>query len=81
MRRTRPGLRVLLVSGYAEEIVESGRDDSVPFLAKPFSAESLLTAVDAAMLTEPDAEASATAQLDAGAKIADPGPFPEGVAG
>jgi PAS domain S-box-containing protein len=46
---TRPGLRVLLVSGYAEEIVEGGRDDSVPFLAKPFSAESLLAAVDAAM--------------------------------
>jgi hypothetical protein len=40
---------VLLVSGYAEEIVEGGRDNSAPFLAKPFSAESLLTAVDAAM--------------------------------
>jgi len=49
LRASRPGLRVLLVSGYAEEIVEGGRDDSVPFLAKPFSAESLLTAVDAAM--------------------------------
>jgi DNA-binding response OmpR family regulator len=44
-----PGLRVLLVSGYAEEIVEGGRDDSLPFLAKPFSAESLLAAVDAAL--------------------------------
>ena len=56
LRRTRPGLRVLLVSGYAEEIVEGGRDDSVPFLAKPFSAESLLSAVDAALgpdTTEP----------------------------
>jgi PAS domain S-box-containing protein len=49
LRSTRPGLRVLLVSGYAEEIVEGGRDDSVPFLAKPFSAESLIAAVDAAM--------------------------------
>jgi hypothetical protein len=37
------------VSGYAEEIVESGRTDSLPFLAKPFTAESLLAAVDAAM--------------------------------
>jgi DNA-binding NtrC family response regulator len=49
LRSTRPGLKVLLVSGYAEEIVESGRTDSLPFLAKPFSAESLLAAVDAAM--------------------------------
>jgi DNA-binding NtrC family response regulator len=54
LRRTRPGLRVLLVSGYAEEIVEGGRDDSVPFLAKPFSAESLLTAVDAALASPVD---------------------------
>jgi PAS domain S-box-containing protein len=49
LRSRQPGLRVLLVSGYAEEIVEVGRDASVPFLAKPFSVESLLTAVDAAM--------------------------------
>ena len=49
LRASRAGLRVLLVSGYAEEIVEGGRDNSAPFLAKPFSAESLLTAVDAAM--------------------------------
>ena len=56
LRRSRPELRVLLVSGYAEEIVESGRDDSVPFLAKPFSAESLLIAVDAAMGTGLDAD-------------------------
>ena len=49
LRSSRPGLRVLLVSGYAEEIVEGGREDSVPFLAKPFSAESLLNAVDAAI--------------------------------
>jgi FixJ family two-component response regulator len=53
LRRTRPGLRVLLVSGYAEEIVEGGRDDLLPFLAKPFSADSLLTAVDAAMSPDP----------------------------
>jgi PAS domain S-box-containing protein len=53
LRQNRPGLHVLLVSGYAEEIVEGGRDDSVPFLAKPFSAESLLSAVDAAISPEP----------------------------
>ena len=52
LRARQPGLRVLLVSGYAEEIVESGREEW-PFLAKPFSAESLLAAVDAAM--SPDA--------------------------
>ena len=49
LRSRQPGLRVLLASGYAEEIVEGGRDDSQPFLAKPFSAESLLAAVDAAL--------------------------------
>ena len=49
LRSRQPGLRVLLVSGYAEEIVEVGRDASVPFLAKPFSVETLLAAVDAAM--------------------------------
>jgi PAS domain S-box-containing protein len=54
LRSRRPDLRVLLVSGYAEEIVESGRNDSLPFLAKPFSAESLLAAVDAAMETGRD---------------------------
>jgi PAS domain S-box-containing protein len=52
LRQRQPGLKVLLVSGYAQEIVEVGRDDSVPFLAKPFSVESLLTAVDAAMNRE-----------------------------
>jgi len=49
LRQRQPGLKVLLVSGYAEEIVEVGRDESVPFLAKPFSVESLLRAVDEAM--------------------------------
>ena len=67
LRRSRPGLRVLLVSGYAEEIVEGGRDDSVPFLAKPFSAESLLTAVDGALgpeseSTPPPQASNATGQ-------------------
>jgi CheY-like chemotaxis protein len=79
LRRSRPDLRVLLVSGYAEEIVESGRDDSVPFLAKPFSAESLLIAVDAAMGTTSDVEIiaapAATPDLLIGA-----GPLDKGVA-
>ena len=49
LRDRQPGLKVLLVSGYAEEIAVVGRDASVPFLAKPFSVESLLKAVDSAM--------------------------------
>jgi PAS domain S-box-containing protein len=65
LRSSRPGLRVLLVSGYAEEIVEGGRDDSLPFLAKPFSAESLLTAVDAA-LSPDDRAGSASERLGPG---------------
>jgi DNA-binding NtrC family response regulator len=60
LRRSRPGLRVLLVSGYAEEIVEGDRDDMLPFLAKPFSADSLLTAVDAAMSPDPSDPAAYT---------------------
>jgi len=50
LRRDRPSLRVLLVSGYAEEIVEANRDRATkPFLAKPFSAGALLAAVDEAL--------------------------------
>jgi len=49
LRARQPDLRVLLVSGYAEEIVEGERDASLPFLAKPFSAESLLAAIELAM--------------------------------
>jgi FixJ family two-component response regulator len=90
LRSSRPGLRVLLVSGYAEEIVEGGRDASLPFLAKPFSAESLLNAVDAALGTaepeaaangdlgpaEPDESEAAEAAVDLVAS----GPRPKGVA-
>jgi nitrogen-specific signal transduction histidine kinase/CheY-like chemotaxis protein len=78
LRASRPGLRVLLVSGYAEEIVEGGRDDSVPFLAKPFSAESLLAAVDAAMSP---AEFGGTAnEPPESAFLIESGPRPEGMA-
>jgi PAS domain S-box-containing protein len=89
LRGTRPGLKVLLVSGYAEEIVESGRTDSLPFLAKPFSAESLLAAVDAAMdegRSEGDAIESVPAPAQAGTEpdgtaniLANPGPRRKGV--
>jgi PAS domain S-box-containing protein len=48
LQSSRPGLRVLLVSGYAAEIVEGHRAD-VPFLAKPFSSQTLLAAVDDAL--------------------------------
>ncbi len=83
----RPGLRVLLVSGYAEEIVEGGRDDSVPFLAKPFSAESLLAAVDAVLSpaeggvdsgpSEGSGDAAGSTSVEGSAE---PGPRGEGVA-
>jgi PAS domain S-box-containing protein len=48
LRNSRPELRVLLASGYAEEIVDSDRHED-PLLAKPFSPETLLAAVDAVM--------------------------------
>jgi signal transduction histidine kinase/ActR/RegA family two-component response regulator len=79
LREGRPGLRVLLVSGYAEEIVEGDRDDSLPFLAKPFSAESLLSAVDNALrpggFEIPGGERSAPEGV-----LVESGPRPEGVA-
>jgi PAS domain S-box-containing protein len=89
LRASRPGLRVLLVSGYAEEIVEGARDDSLPFLAKPFSAESLLAAVDAAIgpgrssgdgrgsAGSADPEASGTD--GSGGFLVESGPCPEGM--
>ena len=48
LRNSRPDLRVLLASGYAQEIVDSDRHED-PLLAKPFSPETLLAAVDAVM--------------------------------
>jgi PAS domain S-box-containing protein len=65
LRNSRPDLRVLLASGYAEEIVDSDRHED-PLLAKPFSPETLLAAVDAVMGPEatvaapPDDEATET---------------------
>jgi PAS domain S-box-containing protein len=48
LRISHPELRVLLASGYAQEIVDSDRHED-PLLAKPFSPETLLAAVDAVM--------------------------------
>jgi CheY-like chemotaxis protein len=46
-----PGLRVLFMSGHTDKgIVHSGiLDSGIDFLAKPFTAEALLAAVDEAM--------------------------------
>jgi PAS domain S-box-containing protein len=55
LRNSRPELRVLLASGYAEEIVGTDRHED-PLLAKPFSPESLLAAVDAVMSPKPESE-------------------------
>ena len=48
LRISHPELRVLLASGYAQEIVDSDRHED-PLLAKPFSPETLLAAVDAVL--------------------------------
>jgi PAS domain S-box-containing protein len=79
LRDRQPGLRVLLVSGYAEEIVEVGRDASVPFLAKPFSVESLLGAVDAAM--DRDSGLTVGEPRSAGSDLVESGPSANGMAG
>jgi two-component system cell cycle sensor histidine kinase/response regulator CckA len=79
LKDRQPGLRVLLVSGYAEEIVEVGRDASVPFLAKPFSVESLLNAVDAAM--ERDGGMSVGEPRSAPTDLVESGPPSGGMAG
>jgi two-component system, cell cycle sensor histidine kinase and response regulator CckA len=56
LSESHPGLRVLYVSGHAEHaIVKHGvLEPDINFLAKPFTAESLLAAVDA-VLREPSA--------------------------
>jgi len=42
--RTRPDLRVLFVSGYALDVLDTrSADTHAAFLAKPFTAASLLT--------------------------------------
>ena len=48
LRRRAPGLKALLVSGYGESVVLMGAnsDDDVHYLSKPFSAASLINAVE-----------------------------------
>ena len=47
LRREQPGLRVLFLSGYAQDVVEQHGvlDSTESFLAKPFTATSLLAKV------------------------------------
>ena len=46
LRRSRPALPVLLMSGYSEAHLRSvGLEDETPFLAKPFTNQSLLASV------------------------------------
>jgi len=51
MRRQRPGLRVLFMSGFAQPILDSSKtlDEGVDLIEKPFSAETLLARVGQAI--------------------------------
>ena len=51
LRRRDPGLRVLYMSGYSQELADLGRHEGGPehFLAKPFTAAALNAAVAAAL--------------------------------
>ena len=51
MRRTHPNLRVLLISGYHEQIERGSDDPSVAFLAKPFTPRELLMQISRLMQT------------------------------
>ncbi len=48
-RRDRPGMKAILISGYAEDVFRKslGREPDVDFLPKPFSLKELLGAVKA----------------------------------
>ena len=49
LREQRPGLRVLFMTGYSEELVTSASKLDGPLLQKPFTRESLLATVGAAV--------------------------------
>jgi DNA-binding NtrC family response regulator len=55
LRRGRPGLRVIYMSGYSKErLANRGSDDpDAPFLPKPFSSDHLLTLIHD-LLRRPD---------------------------
>jgi PAS domain S-box-containing protein len=89
LRNSHPELRVLLASGYAQEIVDSDRHED-PLLPKPFSPETLLAAVDAVMgpaERQPDrpdgdppaADATAPKTVDAGPDESENQKTPAGV--
>lgn len=47
VRKTRPSLPIVLVTGYSDEMLEGGAD--YPFIAKPFTATELKAAIEAAL--------------------------------
>ncbi|WP_345794300.1 ATP-binding protein [Thauera sp. JM12B12] len=49
VRRFRPGLPVVLMSGYAEKVQAGLEDAAIPVLGKPFTQECLLAALHAAI--------------------------------
>ena len=49
LRQDRPGLAVLIMSGHSEELVGGSLDPGMVFLAKPWTHESLVTALSSAM--------------------------------
>ena len=49
VRRFRPELPVLLMSGYADKAATGLEDSALPVLAKPFTQELLLEALHAAI--------------------------------
>jgi len=50
MRKTRPGLAVLIASGYSrQEAQRLGAPGDLPFIEKPYTAETLAAAVDEAL--------------------------------
>jgi two-component system cell cycle sensor histidine kinase/response regulator CckA len=62
-----PQIRVVFMSGFAEEGQELEARGKFPFLRKPFSAEELLAAVEAALSGRVATPAAAANAADAGA--------------
>ncbi len=63
---SQPGLRVLYMSGHTDKgIVRDGvLDAGIDFLAKPFTSESLISAVDAALAARPGKPAASEKSAD-----------------